>query len=128
MAEASPLFLLPGERVGRAPKSGGYPWDTYEMVFGSNDPAQVATLAVNDEMRLSQSVDITGLTFVRFSCRVAPPTTPPAGAAWAFIWGIGAAEHGRRALTRACTFSGAYDVSQLAGAKELRFTLRLEAL
>jgi hypothetical protein len=100
------------------------------VCLGFDEPGHAYELNVGDEIRLYQTADVSGLRCVTFQARLRPPPSVPAGARWAFVWGVGATEHGRRVLAPGRTrdmVAGAIDVSQLTGDQELRFTLKVEA-
>lgn len=85
-----------GTYQGRLRPAGFTPVGEVAFVLGSDVPGIMALLEIGDFVEVSQTGDLTGVKYLRFTMRGRPPTSLPPGAAWQLsLWVAGL----RRATT-----------------------------
>ena len=118
-----------GRTQGRIEPAGFAPVEgTYAFVLGSDAPGVFGRFMPDDYAEIAQTVDLTGMSFVRFAAALRGPNVAPAHGAWRFAVLLdGVEQYGEllpigRLQTR---FDRVIDVSSRSGLADLSFRLEL---
>jgi hypothetical protein len=118
-----------GATQGRiAPQGFSPPEGAFALVLGRDLPGLKQRLAVGDFVEVKQTANFGGVSFVRFSARMRPPTALPDGLSWKASARVDGIEQASARLVPGRSRDRAdlaINVSKLAGDHELAFRLEL---
>jgi hypothetical protein len=120
-----------GIRQGRITPDGFEQTDDFAFVLGSDDPGYLGNLDPGDYAEVSQSVDLTGVNFIRARLRLRTPEGMPSDRDWEASILIGGSKEATMVSPAGETRDRndmAANVSKLAGFHTVAFRVELIAV
>ncbi len=118
-----------GRTQGRIEPAGFAPVEgTYVFALGSDAPGVFGRFLPGDFAEVAQTIDLTGMSFVRFAAALRGPSAAPARGTWRFAVLLDGVEQYGEALPIGALrtrFDRVIDVSGRSGSAELSFRLEL---
>ncbi len=118
-----------GQTQGRIEPVGFVPMEgTHAFVLGSDTPGVFGRFMPGDYAEVAQTLDLTGMSFVRFAAALRGPSVAPVRGSWRFAVLLGGVEQYSEPLpvgTLQTRFDRVLDVSKRSGLADLSFRLEL---